>query len=48
MTGKRYLVLENGKIFEGEPLGAPGEEISEIVYKHAFKEVPEYGGRDSK
>jgi carbamoyl-phosphate synthase small subunit len=32
MTGKRYLVLENGKIFEGEPLGAPGEEISEIVF----------------
>lgn len=32
MTGKRYLVLENGKIFEGEPLGAPGEEISEVVF----------------
>ncbi|MBP5179904.1 MAG: carbamoyl phosphate synthase small subunit [Clostridiales bacterium] len=32
MSGKRYLVLQNGKVFEGEPLGANGEEISEIVF----------------
>lgn len=32
MSGKRYLVLQNGKVFEGEPLGADGEEISEIVF----------------
>jgi len=32
MFVKRYLVLENGKIFEGEAFGAEGEEISEIVF----------------
>ena len=32
MSGKRYLVLENGKVFEGVPLGAQKEAISEIVF----------------
>ena len=29
---KRYLVLENGKVFEGEAFGAEGEVIAEIVF----------------
>lgn len=29
---KRYLVLENGKVFEGEAFGAAGEVIAEIVF----------------
>ncbi|MBR1796425.1 MAG: carbamoyl phosphate synthase small subunit [Clostridiales bacterium] len=32
MTSKRYLVLQNGKIFEGEAFGADGETIAEIVF----------------
>ena len=32
MSGKRYLVLANGKVFEGEAIGAEGEVISEIVF----------------
>lgn len=36
MSGKRYLVLENGKVFEGVPLGAQKEAISEIVFTTAM------------
>ena len=36
MSGKRYLVLANGKTFEGLPLGADGEVISEIVFTTAM------------
>lgn len=32
MSSKRYLVLENGKTFEGVALGAAGESVSEIVF----------------
>ncbi len=32
MSSKRYLVLENGKTFEGVALGATGESVSEIVF----------------
>ncbi len=32
MSSKRYLVLENGKSFEGVALGAAGESVSEIVF----------------
>ena len=33
---KRYLVLENGDVFEGEAFGASGEVISEIVFTTAM------------
>ena len=33
---KRYLVLENGNVFEGEAFGASGEVISEIVFTTAM------------
>lgn len=36
MSDKRYLVLENGKTFEGVALGAAGEVISEIVFTTAM------------
>lgn len=36
MTMKRYLVLENGKVFEGEAFGADGEVIAEIVFTTAM------------
>ena len=29
---KRYLVLENGNVYEGEAIGAAGSVISEIVF----------------
>lgn len=32
MAKKAYLVLENGMVFEGEQLGAPGESIGELVF----------------
>ncbi len=32
MSNKRYLVLENGKTFEGTAFGADGESVSEIVF----------------
>ena len=33
---KRYLVLENGNVYEGEALGAEGSVISEIVFTTAM------------
>ena len=33
---KRYLVLENGDVFEGEAFGASGEVLSEIVFTTAM------------
>lgn len=33
---KRYLVLENGKVFEGEAFGASGDVIAEIVFTTAM------------
>ncbi|MBR6484205.1 MAG: carbamoyl phosphate synthase small subunit [Clostridiales bacterium] len=33
---KRYLVLENGQVFEGEDLGAEGEVVAEIVFTTAM------------
>lgn len=27
-----YIVLENGRVFEGKPFGAPGEAVGEIVF----------------
>lgn len=36
MEGRRYLVLQNGKVFEGKSAGAPGEVISEIVFTTAM------------
>lgn len=33
---KRYLLLENGKLFEGEAFGADGNVISEIVFTTAM------------
>ncbi len=33
---KRYLVLENGAVFEGEAFGADGEAIAEIVFTTAM------------
>jgi len=33
---KRYLVLENGNVYEGEALGASGSVISEIVFTTAM------------
>lgn len=33
---KRYLVLENGQVFEGEALGADGEAVAEIVFTTAM------------
>lgn len=32
MSEKLYLVLENGKVFEGRPFGARGETMGEIVF----------------
>ena len=32
MSEKLYLVLENGKVFEGKPFGARGEATGEIVF----------------
>lgn len=32
MSEKLYLVLENGKVFEGKPFGASGEVTGEIVF----------------
>ena len=29
---KRYLILENGEVFEGEAIGAPGEQAGELVF----------------
>ena len=33
---KRYLVLENGNVYEGEAMGAEGSVISEIVFTTAM------------
>ena len=33
---KRYLVLENGNVYEGEAMGASGSVISEIVFTTAM------------
>ena len=33
---KRYLILENGKVFEGEGFGADGEVTAEIVFTTAM------------
>ncbi len=32
MTKKAYLILENGRIFEGKSLGAEGEIVGEVVF----------------
>lgn len=32
MEQKRYLVLQNGRVFEGKAFGAPGETVAEIVF----------------
>ena len=29
---KAYLVLSNGMVFEGRPIGAPGDSIGELVF----------------
>ena len=29
---KAYLVLSNGMVFEGQPIGAPGNSIGELVF----------------
>lgn len=36
MSQKRYLVLENGKIFEGEAFGASGDAVGEVVFTTAM------------
>ena len=33
---KVYLILENGKVFEGESIGAEGEVIGEVVFTTAM------------
>lgn len=33
---KRYLVLENGMIFEGKAFGAPGDVVAEVVFTTAM------------
>ncbi len=32
MDMKKYLVLENGNVYEGEAMGAPGSTVAEIVF----------------
>lgn len=31
-----YLVLENGRVFRGEPFGAEGEVMCEMVFCHRY------------
>ena len=33
---KVYLILENGKVFEGESIGVEGEVIGEVVFTTAM------------
>ena len=41
---KRYLVLENGNVYEGEAMGAEGSVISEIVFTtEGGNATPVYG-----
>ena len=41
MSEKLYLVLENGKVFEGKPFGARGEITGEIVFTTVMTGYPE-------
>ena len=36
MEQPRYLILENGQVFQGRPLGAAGQVIAEIVFTTAM------------
>lgn len=40
MSRKSFLILENGKVFEGKGFGAEKDVVGEIVFYYCYDRLP--------